>query len=462
MGRIRWIIVALCVAVIAAGCGRGSDSSADDDDPTTSTSTGASGNAAEFGSLTNVCQPGDAAGAPAPGVTDGEIRIATFSDAGYAGRPGLNQELFDTAAVFSQWCNDAGGINGRKIVVDERDAALTNYKPKILESCQQDFFMVGGGAVFDNTGVEDRLKCLLPDIAGYVVTPEARGADLLVQPLPNPINALQIGDFRWLGKKYPGSTDHVGILTGSLPTTAIVARQDKEGVESLGWKVVYDDQYPPTGPTSWAPYVQAMKDKGVEGLIWIGEPENLAKLEQAMVDASFSVSWVRADPNHNDKKLIELAGPAVKDTYVWSSVVPFDDAENSPAMQQYLDAFAKYSPDAKTKAYLGLQAWSSWLLFAQAARDCGSDLTRKCVYENAKKIHAWTGGGLHAQTDPGATKGSGCFVLLHATPNGFVKADIDPNEGIYNCDPKNGYVLKGDYGKGITFADVGGSISDLK
>ncbi len=460
MGRTWWTVVAACVALLAAGCGRSGGSNADS---ATSTTAPASTTASvDFGSLTNVCQPGRATGATARGVTDGEIRIATFSDAGFAGRPGLNQELFDTAEVFSKWCDDAGGINGRKIVVDERDAALTNYKPKILESCQQDFFMVGGGAVFDNTGVEDRLKCLLPDIAGFVVTAEARGADLLVQPLPNPADALQLGDLRWLARKYPASTNRVGILTGNLPTTVTVAKQDKEGIESLGWKVAYNDQYPAAGPTSWAPYVQAMRDKGVKDLIWVGEPENLAKLEQAMVDANFGVSWVRADPNHNDKKLIELAGPAVKDTCVWSSFVPFESAKSSPAMQQYLNAFARYKPNAKTKAYLGLQAWSSWLLFAQAARDCGSNLTRTCVFDNAKKVHAWTGGGLHAQSDPGSDKGSSCFLVLHATPTGFVRADINPNRGIYNCRPENGYALKGDYGKGVTLADVGKSLNELK
>lgn len=463
MGRTRWIIVAMCIAVVTAGCGRSDDSStADDSGSTTSTTSAPSGETADFGSLTDVCQPGDATGATAQGVTDGEIRIASFSDAGYSGRPGLNQELFDTAEVFSQWCNDAGGINGRKIVVDERDAALTNYKPKILESCQQDFFMVGGGAVFDNTGVEDRLRCLLPDIAGYVVTPEARGADLLVGPLPNPLDRLFVGEYRWLGKEYPASTKHVGILTGNLPTTVTVAKQAKEAIESLGWTVVYDDQYPAAGPTSWTPYVQAMKDKGVEGLVWIGEPENLAKLQQGMADANFSVSWIRTDVNHYDQKLIDVGGSAVKNTYMPSSFAPFEDAEDNPATQQYLDAFAEYKPDAKTKAALGLQAWSAWLLFARAARDCGSELTRTCVYENAKKIHEWTGGGLHAPTDPGDNLGSRCFVLLKADGNGFTTADVGANEGIYSCSSKNGYTLKGDFGTGVTLADVGKSIDDLK
>ena len=462
MGRKRWIAVVMCLAVVAAACGRSDDSSKADDSGSTTTTAASNGGAADFGTLTDVCQPGDATGATAQGVTDTEMKIGTFADPGFQGRPGLDQELFDTAEVFSKWCNDAGGINGRKIVVNEHDSALTNYKPKMVEACAQDFFLVGGGAVFDDTGVADRLKCLLPDIAAYVVTPEARGADLLVQPLPNPLDRLSIGEYRWLGGKYPATTKHVGVLTGNLPTTITVSKQATEGVKSLGWDVVYTDQYPAAGPTSWAPYVQSLKDKGVEGLIWVGEPENLAKLEQEMQNANYRPKWIRADVNHYDAKLVDVGGAAIANTFIPSSFAPFEDAKHNPATQQYLDAFAKYKPDAKTKAALGVQAWSAWLLFAQAAKACGSDLTRKCVYDNALKVHEWTGGGLHAPTDPGNNVGSKCFVLLQASGDGFSTVDVGATDGIYRCSDKNSYVLKGDYGKGVTLADVGKTINDLK
>ena len=110
--------------------------------------------------------------------------------------------------------------------------------------------------------------------------------------------------------------------------------------------------------------------------------------------------------------------------------------------------FEQYKPDAKTTAALGVQSWSSWLMFARAARECGSDLTRKCVYDNAKKIHDWTGGGLHAPTDPGKNQGSRCFVLLKADGDGFSTVDVGANDGIYSCSDENGFELKGDYGEG--------------
>jgi len=462
MGRMRAVAVIVCLGLLAAACSRDDDPSGTTTDSTTTTS-GAAAASADFGTLKNVCQPGDASGATTQGVTDTEIRVATFSDRGFSGRPGLNQELFDSGEVFAEWCNAQGGINGRKLVVDYRDAALVNYQPRILDSCRDNFYMVGGGAVFDDTGVKDRLECMLPDIAGFVVTPVARESDLLQQPLPNQPGALQIGDLRWLGEKFPESTKHVGVLTGDLQTTTKVANDDREAIEDeLGWKVVYSDKYPAAGNVGWTPYVQSMKDKGVRGIMWTGEPENLAKLQLAMAGAEYSVDWIRAAPNHNDETLIDVAGSALKNTYIWSAFAPFEDAKDNPALQQHLDLFEQYKPDAKTKASLGLQSWSAWLLFAQAARDCGSELTRTCIWENVEKTHAWTGGGLHAETDPGANKTKGCFTLLKATPNGFVRVDIDPNEGIYNCSPKNGYTVKGSGGDGITLADVNKSMDDLK
>jgi ABC-type branched-subunit amino acid transport system substrate-binding protein len=457
----RLIACALGAALLLAACGR-SDSesgSASTTSTTAGSSTPASG---DFGTLKDVCQTGDATGATAQGVTPTEIKVGTFADPGFVGRPGLDQELFDTAEVFSKWCNAAGGINGRKIVVNQHDSALFDVKARMTDACAQDFFLVGGGAVFDNQGVETRLQCLLPDIPGYVVTAEARGADLLVEPLPNPIDNIAIGEYRYLGKKFPDSTKHVGILTGDLPTTVTVAKQAEEAAKKLGWDIVYSDQYPSAGPTSWAPYAQGMKDKGVEGLIWVGEPENLAKLQVDMKDVDFAPQWIRADTNHYDQKLLDTGGDAVANTYIPSAFVPFEQAAKNPATQQYLDEFAKYKPGAKAKALLGAQAWSAWLLFAQAAKACGSDLTRKCVYDNAKKVHDWTGGGLHATTDPGAGKGAECFALLKAGNGKFTVIDVAPRTGLYNCSPKNRLALQGDYGKGVTLADVGKSINDLK
>ena len=447
------------LALVLTACGRSSSSSGG----SSTSSTAAAAGKGDFGSLTNVCHGGSGGGATDQGVTATSINIATFSDVGFTGRPGLNQELFDAAQVFSSWCNDAGGINGRKIVVDYRDAKLFEYKQRMIESCAQDFMMVGGGAVFDDTGQNERLSCLLPDIAGYVVQPKARGADLEIQSNPTPLNTEPVGIYRWLAKKYPDSLNAVGYLTGNVPATVTVKNESKEaGEKDLGFKTVYDELYNAVGEATWTPFVQAMKAKGVKGLVYTGEPENLAKLEQAMADAGFYPEWIAPGANIYDQALIQTGGAAVKNTYMQVNFVPFEEASKSPAMTQYLQLFDKYKPTGKSRAVLGVEAWSAWLIFATSAEKCGADLTRKCVYDNAKTITNWTAGGLSVPEQIGAQTASDCYGAVQATPTGFQPVDVKPNQGLFNCDPSNVVTLTGDYGTGAKLSDVGKSLADLK
>lgn len=460
--RSRWIGVVAVVALVVVACGRSDGSKATN---TETSSTTGSGKSSSFGSLNDVCQSGKPSGSPTTGVSPSEIHIATFSDVGFVGRPGLNQEFFDTADTFAAWCNDRGGINGRNIVVDKRDSALTNTKARMTETCATDFVMVGGGAVFDQDGVETRLQCLLPDFAGFVVSTQARGADLVIQPLPNSLKTLQIGILNYLGAKYPAATKNIGVLTGDISTTKSVADQNAEAAKSLGWNIVYNDAYPAAGTSDWTPYAEKLKSQGVKGLIWIGEPENLAFLLHALDDIGYTLDFVRADANHYDQRLLDLGKDSLakNKVYVQSSVFPFEKATPSNPTGQYLQAFKDYTPAGKNRTYLGVQAWSAWLLFATAAKSCGNNLTRTCVYNAAKKITQWTGGGLHAETNPATGASSTCGLILQATPTGFVPAPgLELTDGPYRCSPKSAYQLTGDYGKGVTLADVGQNIKNMK
>ncbi len=459
------IVIVACTTIVAAACGRSDSERGGGTMSSTADGTPPTAKSADFGTVTDVCQKGSPSGSPTTGVTPTEIRVATFADVGFVGRPGLDQEFFDTADVFSEWCNDRGGINGRKIVVDKRDAALTNVKARMTESCTEDFAMVAGGAVFDQDGVDTRLQCLLPDVSGYVASKKARGADLVVGPLPNPPSKLQMGILRYLGEKYPAATDHVGVLTGDIATTKVVADDNAAAAESLGWKISYNDVYPAAGVTDWTPYAQKIKDSGTKGLIWVGEAENLAALLGALRDIGYELDFIRTDPNHYEQNLIKTGGAALSDknVYVSSSFYPFEQAKPTNATGEYLKAFADYKPDGKNRTYLGLQAWSAWLLFAKAASSCGNDLTRTCFHDAVRKVTKWTGGGLHAETSPGSNSPTRCYAIERATPKGFVLVtDTHPNAGIYNCSPKNLYALTVNPDDVTTLADVGQSIDNLK
>ena len=402
-------------------------------------------------------------------MTANSIRIATSADPGFVGRRGLDQELFDAGEVFVKWCNAAGGINGRKITLDEYDAALFNFDAQIKKACAVDFFLVGNGNVFDNNpGQRDRLTCLLPEIPTYMVSTEGRDSDLTVQPVPNQTTQIAVGPLNYVQKQFPDAVKSVVTLTGNVSATQLVDAQLTEAAKQLGWTIKDNRQYNAIGEPTWVPFAQAIKDRGATGLIYTGEPTNLGLLEKAIQQIGYTnqLKFIIVAVNHYDKNLQASGGSAIHNVFMVDGFVPFEEAAKNPATQQYLDLFAQYKPSGKSHAALGLQAWSAWLLFATSAAKCGDDLTRKCVYDNALTVTDWTGGGLNAPQNVKDQTAGDCGVILEATPTGFVTAPgFTTNSGFFSCDPKGVVTLHGDYskyGKGVKLSDVGKTLADLK
>ncbi|KUN80772.1 ABC transporter substrate-binding protein [Streptomyces griseoruber] len=446
------------LAVLLAGC-----STRSDDDTGTGAAqtpaTGASTTSADFGTLKDVCGPGTAKPSSVQGVTGSSVKVGVMSDVGFTKK----SEFADAAKVFTDWCNDAGGIGGRRIEPVVRDTRLMDVRQRVLEACTSDFALVGGGAALDALGVQDRLKCLLPNFPAQSSQTGAVGSDLQViasQPVAGYFQYT--GYYGWLiGKKYPGSAQHVGIVSGDSPVTKLMSTQFEEGVAGLGGKVAYTDLYPAAGVSDWTPYAQAIKTRKVRGLIFLGDFASLAKLEQALTSIGYAPDWTDANNNAYGPAFLQLAGPALAKQHNYAELAataPLESAADNPATQQVVDLFRKYAPD-KQITYPVLRAFSAWLLFAVSARDC-AELTRRCVYDNALKQTAWTAGGLQAPFDLSSKEPTRCYSVVVATAEGWKAADFDPDQGAYRCDAPV-YKYKGNYGQPATLASVGKSLSDL-
>jgi len=400
-----------------------------------------------FGELEAVCADGEPGTATEVGLTADEIRLGTITDKGSAERPGLTQEMYDSAVAFAAWCNEHGGIGGRQVVIDDLDAKLFEYGQRVGEACQQDFALVGGGGVFDAQDGQARIECGLVNLPGYAVTPQARVADLQVQAVPNPVYSFASAGYRWLGGRYPEATKF-GILWVNLDGPSTIHAQVVEMAEKLGFEVVFDEQYRPIGETGWRGFVQKMRDSGVTAFEMVGEPENMVALQQAMQTEGWYPDFIHLQPNYFDQKYVDEGAASVGEgTYMRSPFPTFDMADEVPAMADYLELMERYNPEGKT-AMLGLQGLSAFLLFATAANECGPDLTRACVLERAAAQEGWTAGGLHSPQTPGNVVATQCSLAIEVTPEGFVYDEelTQPNEGIYNCDPANVIELTADYG----------------
>ncbi len=464
--------IAILAVVLLAGltaCSRSDSTSTSNS--TTGGGTGSSGAPAngQFGTLTTPeCGPapaGETNTASAPGVTATGINVGTIADPGFAGAPGLNQELFDASVAFTDWCNSLGGVNGRKLQLDQLDAKIFDFKQRILDACAKDFSLVGGGGTFDDTGQSDRLSCTLPDFPGFVITAAARGADLQVQALPFPLGAINFGLARYLTAQFPDTTSHVGYLTGNLPSIVVNKDQYEEAGTKLGFQTVYDDRYNPAGEPTWVPFAQSIKDKGVRGLWYVGEPTNLGRLLAALDQIGYKLDWVAGAGNLEDQSLIDSAGTGLNSNtvYTQTAVTPFLAADKVPAVGQYEQLLKQYVPNAKPNAALGLNSFTAWLLWAQSAKACGADLTRTCLMAKGSGTTSWDGGGLSALSNPSdPSQPSSCISFQKATSDGFSLIDWQSKDGVYNCDSGNVVQLTADYGKATTLADVGKTASDVK
>ncbi|MFK0109363.1 ABC transporter substrate-binding protein [Streptomyces sp. NPDC091217] len=459
----RLLIGAVTVtAVLLAGCSTrsGDDTGSGAAHNASPTASGSAASSADFGTLKNVCGPGTAKSSSVQGVTGTSIQVGVMSDIGFT----KNSEFPDAAKVFTSWCNDAGGINGRKLVAVTRDSKLTQVRQAVLEACKSDFALVGGGSALDSLGVQDRLKCLLPNFPGQSSQIGAIGSDLQVMASQPVAGYFQYaGYYTWLLKnKYPDSAKKVGIIAGDAPVTKVMVAQFKEAVAGLGGTVSYNDLYPAAGVSDWTPYAQSIKNKGVKGLVFLGDFASLAKLEQALTNIGYTPDWIDANSNAYGPAFLQLAGTALAQQHNYAELfatAPLESAAANPATQQVIDLYKKYAPD-KQVTYPALRAFSAWLLFATAARDCAT-LTRTCVYDNAVKNTDWTAGGLQAPFDLTSKEPPKCYSIVEATAKGWQAAGFQPDQGAYRCDAP-AYKYKADYGTPATLASVGKSMADLK
>jgi ABC-type branched-subunit amino acid transport system substrate-binding protein len=370
-----------------------------------------------------------------PGVTAEEITIATGDDAGYATSPGLNHEMTDAVNALAAKCNELGGINGRQIKVNYYDAAITNVATAIQGACDGgNFFLVGEGWSFDSGQEEIRHGCGLPAVPAYTVSAAFAMAPDVYQGVPNPADETPSGHFAQVTELFPDAVTAVATLGGNYSATQETIDKVRAVAPEFGWTFSGDkiefDIFTPV--TDWTPFVKQIQDQNATMVYWSGSClPNLQKFAQTAKQNGLDVPIV-TDTNHYEAACAAAnTDGAMDNVYIRSAFIPFEEAAENDATQDYIDLI---EADGGDVSVLGMQATSSFLFWAQAASECGAQLTRECVLEKMAAITSWTAGGLHAETNPGENHPPSCNALLKLEGNGYVR--VAPEEpGEFACDP---------------------------
>jgi ABC-type branched-subunit amino acid transport system substrate-binding protein len=450
VGRSRMlgiVTVATSLAVLVTSCGRSGTSSKGDSAslPTPSSSAPSAQAAGEFGTAKKVCAPGSGTGGSGRGIVGKSIHVGTLSDAGSSVEPGLGKEFFEVADAFAKWCNAAGGINGRTIVVDKLDAKLFEGAAEIIKACQSDFMLVGGGNALDAPDVKPRLACKLGQIPAYSVSPEASSADLQVTPLKTSLTTYQAGALRLLADAYPATKQGLGIAGSSLASLTNQGLQAQEAYQTYGYKVS-TLQPRPALVSNYRPWIEQMKGAGAKADFEI-VASNIVPIFNAINDVGWKPDYLLVASTFYTPDAIKAAksAAAIPPTYTYFYNLPWELASKFPVVQQAKSIMQAALPNASLTNFTAL-GFNSWVLWAQSATACGDNLTQACVLQKAAAHSDWDAGGFFppVDTNPSTQKPTDCVLLMRMTANGFV---YDPklnqaNQSVYNCDPRNNAPVK--------------------
>jgi ABC-type branched-subunit amino acid transport system substrate-binding protein len=386
-----------------------------------------------FGTLASPCGLGKATGATDQGVTNTSIKMAYGDDRGYSGVPGLDQEMGNAVKAFISWCNNQGGINGRKIIGDYYDAAVLNVNTVMTQACKTDFMLVGEGFALDQSAEQTRLGCNLVQVPGFAVGSDVANAYESYQPTPNPVNLSPVSSAYQIKALFPSKVLKTGEYSENLSPVEVSMAKAKQAFKQTGWKYVncpFEINY--TGEPDYTPFAQKLQSCGAQVVYTDVSPSpELYGVLQADNQLGYNPIWV-GDTNLYSPQFAKWNTSGLANNfYVRSAYAPLNASNQVPAIKQYLNIVKSTGPTNQ----LGEQAASAFLLWATEAKACGSTLTRQCMVNNLAKVTAWTGGGLSAPGDVGKNTPPQCGVLLRLQNTKYVQ--VTPKKlGTYQCSSK--------------------------
>jgi Periplasmic binding protein len=399
-----------------------------------SPASGASTSPDHFGTLPSPCGPGHVTGTPAQGVTSTTIRIGYGDDSGFSGDPGLDQEMGDAVKAMIAWCNAQGGINGRKIVGDYLDAAITNVDGVVKQACGTDFMLVGEGFALDGNAEQSRLSCNLAAVAGFTVSPVVANAYEMYQASPTPVDysstALAYQGERLFGTK----VQHAAVYDSTLSTQQLGIAKATQAYTEAGWKFIscpFLINY--NGEANYTPFSQKLQSCGAQVVFTDGAPgPTLYGVLQSDNQIGYNPVWLMDASEYTEGFAQWNTAGLANNVYVHLAYEPLEAAKVVPAVAQYLSIVRK---DGGLTSALGEESTSSFLLWASEAKACGADLTRQCVIDHLAKVTSWTGGGLNAPTNPAKNLPSTCGILMKLDGTRWVQA-YPKKLGTFDCSPK--------------------------
>ncbi len=395
------------------------------------------------------------------GVTASEIRIAVIADVDTPLAPGAYEGAEDAVIAWGKYINQHGGLAGRKVAVDFYDSKLNGDETRnaIIKACQNDFAVVGTGALFLNN-VDDMLACPdskgvktgLPDVPVVTIW-EAEQNSPVSFPITAPSKVFsdpsgqtyqaRVGRFRWylqhVSKDLHGiflvGADLAALKTATLP---IWLGAQKVGIKSDG---VFD-VHGADGQDTYLPMATTMQSKGstIESS-GVNDTSQAYMLKEAAVQGVSTVKVWDCTSACYSKRFLQTAGAKAEGEYVDMPFVPVEEAKYNPAVKAYVTSVGSGVVDGN-----GEEAWAAALFFRDAVNKVVkqggvNSLTRANFLTAAGTLHSFDADGMIGTSDIPAKKATPCYSLFQVKNGKYVRV-YPKKPATFDCDPKNVVTVK--------------------
>jgi branched-chain amino acid transport system substrate-binding protein len=373
------------------------------------------------------------------GVTPSSVTVGNVSTLAFGLFKGANVGT----EAWADYVNSTGGINGRKIDVDSYDDGYQGApnKQATQQVVQKDFAAVGGFSLEDSYG--ETVLAANPGVPNVTVSLSQVASDLPNSFSPDPAAiGWPTGGLSYFKQKFPGDVQHAAALVADQPSAIIKWGGEKAAMESLGYKVIYDQQFDIT-TTNFTPNVVAMRNAGVKILFLEQMPENYAaSVVKALNQQNYHPQVVFGASTYSEQLVPDSGGAAAIDgTYMEmvNSLFLGEDVNQLPAAQTFQTWVQKADPGFKPDLYT-LFGWLSAELFTQALQAAGKNPTRGSVLQQLKKINNFNGNYLIASSNPAAKTPATCYVIAQIDNGKITRLDDPPING-----PQHGYRCDGTF-----------------
>ncbi len=329
--------------------------------------------------------------------------------------PGLFEESQKAAQAFVAYFNASGAtICGRSldlVTYDTRTDGSADQQAA-ARACEDAFALVGSMSAFDSGGAAQTEQCGLPDVRAITTTKQRTACTICYAAQPAGPEEFQNAVPDFIMRNYGGGQKAAMLYLEGGAATENGPAQVRH-MEARGMKFVYV-QSVSTAEFNYAPYVQAMKERGVETIQFVGANPFFGRLAQAMAQQGFEPKLYLLDPTAYSSQYTEPGGDAVVGTVVFLNFLPFEEAASNGEMKLYLQWLERVSPGSEP-GFFGVFAWSAMRLFVERASSLGGDLSRESLIEAMGSVEGWTSNGLHSPQKVSAKRIGDCWRFVQWT-----------------------------------------------